>query len=284
MKRLISLFALLLFVAQGYAKQIDVLVVTGQTDKYHNWEIMTRYLDKVLAEYDKFDTDYAYMVEGEEFAPDFAAYDVVVLNLNQVVWSDSTKRSFEEYVYGGGGVVLVHEANNAFPEWAEYNKMIGLGGWGGRNEKDGPYYYWKDGEYVHDMTPGAGGSHGRRVPFEINVRNEKHPIMKGLPTHWMIEDDELYGNLRGPAENIEVLATAFSTKETGGTGKEEPIFFTVRYGKGRVFQNVLGHTHVNDKTGEFTNAVENRGFQVVFSRGVEWAATGKVKQKSDTNF
>ena len=31
----------------------------------------------------------------------------------------------------GGGFVSVHAANNSFPAWPAYNRMIGLGGWGG---------------------------------------------------------------------------------------------------------------------------------------------------------
>ncbi|MFI3248105.1 MAG: ThuA domain-containing protein [Rikenellaceae bacterium] len=275
MKRLLTLFALLIFVGQSYAKQIDVLLITGQTDKYHCWEMMYPVLESSLAEYDKFNTTTIKMVEGEEFTPNFEPYDVVVLNINDVKWSDKTKANFEQYMANGGGMVVVHEADNAFPEWKEFNKMIGLGGWAGRNEKDGPYYYWKDGEYVRDMTPGAGGRHGKRVPFDIIVRNQTHPIMKGLPAKWTHLNDELYGSMRGPAENIDVLATAFSTKSTGGTDKEEPVLFTISYGKGRVFHTVLGHTGK-----EFKESLDNRGFQVTFSRGTEWAATGKVKQKS----
>ncbi len=179
----------------------------------------------------------------------------------------------------GGGVVVIHEANNAFPNWKEYNQITALGGWGNRNEKDGPYYYWKDGKYVTDNSPGSGGAHGQRVPYVVNIRDTEHPITKGLPTKWLHQNDELYGNLRGPAQNIHVLATAFSTKETGGTGKEEPVFFTVTYGKGRVFQTVMGHTGA-----DYADAVEDVGFQVTFSRGVEWAATGKVTQKLPTEF
>jgi type 1 glutamine amidotransferase len=76
-----------------------------------------------------------------------------------------------------------------------------------------------------------------------------------------------------------VLATAFSSKTTGGTGKEEPVLFTITYGKGRIFQSVLGHTGA-----DFSDSVQDVGFQVTFSRGTEWAATGKVKQKLPTEF
>src|SRR5665647_1281983 len=83
----------------------------------------------------------------------------------------------------------------------------------------------------------------------------------------------------GPAKNIQVLATAFSTKETGGTGKEEPVLFTIGYGKGRVFHTVMGHV-----TAELSESLQDVGFQVTLCRGTEWAATGKVKQEVPTEF
>ncbi|MFI3259739.1 MAG: ThuA domain-containing protein [Rikenellaceae bacterium] len=257
---------------------IDVMLITGHTDRHHSWEVMSECIVDILAEHPPFNVDIVMVPESgvcdEDFAPNFESYDVVIFNINDVAWSDVTKQSFERYIEQGGGMVVVHEANNSFPEWIEFNRMIALGGWGGRTEKDGPYYYWRDGEFVTDTTPGKGGSHGRRVPFDVTVRNSDHPIMRGLPQTWTQIDDELYSNLRGPAENIEVLATAYSQKESGGSGKEEPILFTITYGKGRIFHTVLGHTRK-----DFTTAVRtNRGFQVTLSRGVEWAATGRVKQ------
>ncbi len=282
LKALTLILAAISIFSSCSSPKIDVMLLTGHTDKHHSWETMSECITDILAEQPTFDTDIVKMPEsGEgEFNPNFSDYDVVIININDATWSDETKLNFENYVKSGGGVVIVHEANNAFPEWKEYNRIIGLGGWGGRDEKDGPYYYWQDGEYIFDNTPGKGGSHGRRVPFEINVRNTEHPITKGLPTNWSHIDDELYSNLRGPAENIEVLATAYSDSQSGGSGKEEPILFTVSYGKGRIFHSVLGHTRK-----DFSTAVRsNRGFQVTLSRGVEWAATGEVKQNNCLDF
>ncbi len=101
--------------------------------------------------------------------------------------------------------------------------MIGVGGWGGRTEKDGPYVRWRDGKFVRDTQAGRGGSHGKRHPFVVVVRDQEHPITRGLPGSWMQAEDELYAELRGPAESMHVLATAMSAKETGGTGEHEPI-------------------------------------------------------------
>lgn len=232
-------------------------------------------LTSLLGKYEMFETSIASIDAESPFSYDFAtnSHDVVILNFNEVEWDESTKLSFEEYVYGGGGVIVMHEADNAFPEWEGYNRIIGLGGWYGRDVNSGPYLYYKDGEVVRDPQPGKCGSHGPTAPFLIETRQADHPIMQGLPTSWMHYGDQLTSNLRGPAEQIEILATAYSDPTKGGSGKEEPMIFTIGYGDGRVVQTVLGHTEKGN--GE---AVGNRGFQVTFLRSVEWVATGDVKK------
>ena len=94
------------------------------------------------------------------FKPNFAGYDLVVSNYQGDGWPAETKKALVDYVSGGGGLVVYHFACAAFPDWPEYNEMIGLGGWGGRNEKHGPYVRWKDGQFVRDNSPGKGGGHG----------------------------------------------------------------------------------------------------------------------------
>lgn len=283
MKIKLILFFLFISSLSLMAKPIKVMLLTGQTDRYHNWQVTSSNLKAILDHEVIFTTDVVLFPETKEaldkFLPDFSKYRVVVLDLNIPEWPEKVKSAFEKYMKNGGGMVVIHEANNACPNWKEYNLMTGLGGWGGRNQKSGPYYYWKDGKYVTDDSPGPGGSHGQRVPFVINVRDSEHPITKGIPSKWLHQNDELYGNLRGPAQNMHVLATAFSTKETGGTGKEEPVLFTITYGKGRVFHSVLGHTGA-----DFSDSLEDVGFEVTFSRGTEWAATGKVTQKIPAEF
>ena len=267
------------------AKPIKVLLITGHTSsKYHSWQTTSSYCKSILDSQDIFKTDVLLMKDentlDESFSPDFSKYQVVVLNIDDVQWSDKTKKAFEKYVKTGGGVVIIHEADNAFPEWKEYNLMIGLGGWGKRDQSWGPFFYLKNGEFIKDsITPGNAGKHGKRVPFVINVRDSIHPITRGLPTKWLHQNDELYGNLRGPAKNLNVLATAFSTAETGGTGKEEPLLMTITYGKGRIFHTTLGHVKP-----EFSDGLQDVGFQVTFSRGTEWVATGKVTQKVPDEF
>lgn len=253
------------------------LIIDGQNG--HDWKSTTPVLKKLLEETGLFTVDVATSPPGGKdmsgFKPNFAAYDVVVSNYQGDAWPEETKKAFVEYVRGGGGVVIYHFACAAFPDWKEYNEMIGLGGWGGRDEKSGPMLHWRDGKIVRDMTPHRAGGHGPQQPFQLVVRQPNHPITKGLPIRFMHVKDELYGWLRGPAKRLTVLATAFAPKEKGGSGEHEPLLFTVRYGKGRVFFNALGHA---------AEHLKSVAFIATYQRGAEWAATGKVTQKVPDDF
>lgn len=213
-----------------------------------------------------------------EFSPEFEKYDLVVSNFgwNAAGWPDQTKANFEKFVNDGGGFVAVHAADNSWPEWKEFNKMIGIGGWGDRTEEDGPYVYFNDeGEEIRDPQPGICGKHGPQNEFLITMRNTDHPITTGLPDFWMHSKDECYSHLRGPAENMTVLATASDSEELKEAGRHEPMLMVIDYGKGRVFHTTLGHD---------TEAFEGVGFITTFQRGAEWAATGEVTQAIPKDF
>ena len=184
--------------------------------------------------------------------------------------------SFDEYVKSGKGFVTVHAADNSFSNWPSYNRMIGLGGWGGRTEKSGPYVYYEDDhKLVRDTSKGRGGGHGPQHEFAVVIRDPEHPITKGLPRVWMHTKDELYQQLRGPADQMKVLATALAATDKRGSGRHEPMLMTIDYGKGRVFHTTLGHD---------TYSMECVGFVSTLQRGTEWAATGKVTIPAPKDF
>ena len=211
-----------------------------------------------------------------EFAPDFAKYNVVLSNYNGEPWSDSTNKSLESLLSEGKiGLVIVHAANNSFPgKWKQYDEMIGLG-WRGNNYGDRVTLDASGKEVRIPKGQGPGASHGAQHQFTIVIRDASHPITKGMPSEWLHAQDELYHGLRGPAEHMHLLATAFSDKKFSGTGENEPMIWTVSYGKGRVFHTPMGHA---------LEAMRCVGFIATLQRGTEWAATGEVTIPLPENF
>jgi len=280
MKFTVSL-ALLLLGWNIPAAPLRALIIDGQNN--HDYKSTTPHLKKVLEETGLFTVDVATAPgkggDMSGFKPNFSDYRVLISNYNGQPWSKETQDAFVAYIRNGGGFVSVHAADNSFPNWEEYNEMIAIGGWEGRNEKSGPYLRLRGGKFVHDTTPGPGGHHGQQHAFVMDTRVPQHPIMAGLPAQWMHAKDELYDRLRGPAENVTVLASAMSTKESGGSGENEPLLLVISFGQGRVFHTALGHNNGKDIT-----AQKCVGFITTLQRGTEWAATGKVTQKVPVDF
>ncbi|MBW8034988.1 MAG: ThuA domain-containing protein [Planctomycetes bacterium] len=259
---------------------IKTLIVDGQNN--HKWAQTTPVLEEMMEASGRFTVDVSTCPpRGEDmtaYKPDFAAYDLVVVNDGHKAdpWPRQTKLAFEKFVSDGGGVVIYHAADNAWPHWKAYNEMIAIGGWDGRNETSGPYLYMdQDGKVIRDTSKGKGGGHGKKVPFEITVRDTKHPITKGLPVTFMTGPDEMYSFLRGPALNVTILATAYSPKENSGSGHHEPMLMVINYGKGHIFHTVLGHAVPH---------IQKDSFKITYLRGAEWAATQKVTIKVPEGF
>ena len=279
MKTIILLLTLTLAVSLQGAP-MKALIIDGQNN--HDYKSTTPHLKKIVEETELFTVDVA-TTPGKGmsgFHPKFSDYKVIISNYNGERWGKENEEAFVAFVRDGGGFVSVHAADNSFPDWKEYNEMIGVGGWGNRNEKSGGYLRLQaDGAFWPTEAPGPGGSHGKQHAFVVERRSSEHPIVVGLPSRWMHAKDELYDRLRGPGEFVTVLASALSAKEQGGSGEHEPLLMAIAYEKGRVFHTALGHNNGKDLT-----AQKCVGFIVTLQRGVEWAATGKVTQKVPKDF
>jgi type 1 glutamine amidotransferase len=266
----------------GDKAKVRVLLVDGQNN--HDWRATTPIMKKALEESGRFTVEVASFLKSPSdkpgsvpsiaLPPDLDKYDVVLSNYNGASWPSDFNQALESRLKNGKvGLVIVHAANNAFGGWKEYNLMIGMG-W--RDKNYGKRLKLDDQGKTILVPPGKDGntSHAYTGPFAITVRDADHPVTKGMPTEWMHARDELYDNLRGPIENIHLLATAIAPQGKG-TGVHEPMIFTISYGKGRVFHTPMGH----DLT-----AMRCIGFLTTLQRGTEWAATGAVTLPIPPNF
>lgn len=258
-------------------EKLRLLIIDGQNN--HNWKETTPYLKSVLEATGRFDVTVSTTPPKEAppdawktFRPDFKAFAAVLSNYNGEAWPEPVRTSLENYVHDGGGLVIVHAANNAFPDWPAFNEMIGLG-WRGAGFGDRLVLDDQGKEQRVPKGEGPGAGHGAQHAYSVVIRDRMHPVTRDMPAEWLHPKDELYHGQRGPARSMHVLATAFSSPDSGGTGAHEPLVWWIPYGRGRVFTNLLGHVGGNS---DDLTAMRCLGFQALLTRGSEWAATGEV--------
>ena len=176
--------------------RIKVLIIDGINN--HDWEKTTAAVKATLERTGRFEVDVstsprkkAPVEEWQTWCPKFSNYQVVVSNYNddweeekgETLWSEETKADFERFVREGGGFVPIHAADNASADWAEYNEMIGLGGWGGREAgKSGFLLRLIDGTWqATSPDEGASGDHGAEREFLVVHDRPDHPILRACP-------------------------------------------------------------------------------------------------------
>jgi type 1 glutamine amidotransferase len=257
------------------AAKIPLLIIDGQNN--HDWRATTPLVKQLLEASGRFTVavssnlrtgDKPGTVENTvPFPPDLSGYAVVVSNYNGAAWPEALQKALADRLRDGRlGLVVFHAANNSFKDWPEFNRMIGMG-W--RNNAFGDRVYFEAGgkEVRQPKGEGVGAGETSLQPFRLAVRDLQHPITKDMPTEWMHAPDQLVHGLRGPIEEVHVLATAWSDRAKRGTGEHEPMIWTVGYGKGRVFHTPMGHN---------ATSIRCVGFATTLQRGAEWAATGQV--------
>ena len=230
--------------------KIKVLILTGVNN--HDWRATTPVLREILERTGKFDVHVNEEGRGNTLVT-FSPYDVLLLNYNDMKhtagpwWDEGARQAMLDFVRNGKGLVSYHASNNAFWGWEEFDKLVGG--------------TWRE-------TAGHGPYHA----YTVTLIDREHPITKDMPASFA-EHDELYHRL-SMQPNIHTLATAFDDPnnchkagEGCGTGKDEPLIWTLSYGTGRVFQTALGHD---------VKAMQSAGFILTLQRGAEWAATGQV--------
>lgn len=284
----IFLSLLIYILSSHYAKSqttrlIDVLIVDGFSN--HDWKQTTAVARHILEKSGLFritvSTVPSDSIQRETWEPQFKKYAVVIQNTNNISnkalrWPRRVEQELESYVSNGGGLYILHSANNAFAHWEEYDKMIGLG-W--RPKTSGYAIEIDSNKNISKIPPGEGKGtgHGSRFNAVIQILN-RHPINKNYPAEWKTALTEVYNFPRGPAENINILSFAF---DSSATQRYWPVEWIVSYGRGRVYNSSMGHLW---KSETYPVAYRCIGFQTTMIRVTQWLATGKVTYPVPKNF
>jgi type 1 glutamine amidotransferase len=236
-------------------RKIQVLIITGRDD--HDWRGATALMRQYLDAANIFEVRTA--EEFRDAGPEsLRPFDVAVLVYNDKApedrWTERPRKALEDFVRSGKGLVVYHHTVAGFQSWPEFAPLCG-----------GNYYGKAQHAPLHDYT--------------VEFADREHPITRGLKKSFQQLNDELYSNMQmQPEGSYHVLAQAWddyalyagkSRVPLEGTGKNQPLMWTVQAGAGRVFATMIGHGAAQAKSD---------GFRVTFTRGAEWAATGAVTQ------
>ncbi|MBU0618026.1 MAG: PmoA family protein [Planctomycetes bacterium] len=236
--------------------RLRVLLLSGQNN--HDWRQTTPIIRGALEKCGRFVVDVTEHPERVT-AETLRAYAVVVSNWNSfhrdqpppvVDWPPETRRAFVDFVRNGGGFVTVHAGGSSFYDdtWPTYHELVIA-------------------RYGFGQT-----AHGVQHVFAVQIEDVEHPVTRGMRDFFL--HDELWHRTSVVA-GATVLASAFSSMESKGSGQYEPVAFVRRFGQGRCFATLLGHG---------PRALRNPAFASLLARGTEWAATGEVTLSLPANW
>ncbi len=175
----------------------------------------------------------AYTSNLEEALSLFAKADVIVLSAN----------------HGQFGTPPFQNALNAFADSGRGLVIVHAGGW----------YIWPPiSGYNKRFVAGGARGHGRG-DFTVFNRAPEHPVMKGVPAEFMI-NDEHYRSILDIGTEFEVLA---ETEVEKATNKPYPAVWSVKDAKARILNISLGHAQ---------EAHSNPAYQTLLKNAVHWCS------------
>jgi len=205
------------------------------------------WLDKLAAE-KGFTIDY--IQKPDKIDDEFLSHYQLILQLDYVPygWPDDAAAAFKKYIAEGrGGWVGFHHATllgefDGFHEWQWFSDFMGG-------------ISWKN--YIGTFARGT-----------VNVEDKQHPVMKGLPASFRIEQEEWYTYDKSPRPNVRVLASVDeSTYEPQGDVKmgDHPVVWTNEHVKARNVYIFMGHS---------PNLLDNPAWVKLVTNAIFWAAGG----------
>ena len=264
-------------------ESIRVLVIEGASN--HDWQRRIEIFRNILSRDGAFEMDVSLVPQDSgspEWAawnPEFSNYDVVLSGYSNAAggaaWPAAVKTAFAAYVLNGGGFLAFHEANQAFANWQEYQKIVGLA-WHDAATGTAFTVNPNDSLLVHPPGSGLATGHGNRANVLVKRHGlpAAHPIHAGLPNSWFAVDLEVVRFPRGidpnVAANVNILSYATDPDPPAGQpALQHPVEWTVAYGSGRVYASTYGHVWEDQTEPE---GMRCAAFQETLVRALKWCA------------
>ena len=199
-----------------------------------------------LGEENNFTVDY---IEDTQKINDafLAQYRLFIqLNYPPYNWTDTAKAAFIKYIeQGKGGWIGFHHATllgefDGFQIWPWFRDFMG-----GMRFKN----------YVATFVTGT-----------VTVEDKNHPVMKGVPSPFVIENEEFYTYDKSPRPNVHVLASVDENTYTPATDikmGDHPVIWTNDHVKARNIYIFMGH---------HPDLFQNAAFTQIFRNSIFWAA------------
>jgi type 1 glutamine amidotransferase len=189
-----------------------------------------------------------YLEDTEKINDAFLANCDLFLQLNYPPynWTDTAKAAFIKYIEEGrGGWIGFHHATllgefDGYPIWPWFQQFMG-----GVRFKN----------YIATFVTGT-----------VTVEDRDHPVMKGVQSPFVIENEEWYTYDQSPRANVHVLASVDEKTYTPTTEikmGDHPVVWTNAHYKARNLYIFMGH---------HPELFDNQAFTQIFRNAIFWAA------------
>lgn len=210
-------------------KAIKILLVGGgNAHDFNKW-----YKETDMATLEEGGLAEVTYTEDTDKIVDFLPYiDVLFIANNKPIPDLATREAIFAFAAAGKGIVLAHA---------------------------GMWYSWRDWpEFNTELVSGGSRGHDRYGEFNVDLTDKKHPVTKGVPSHFSLKDELYYQQVDPKGPGIEVLAEA-STE-----GKDPfPSVFIVKHAKAKIVGIALGHDGA---------AHDLEAYQTLIRNAVKWAS------------
>ena len=204
-----------------------------------------QWLDSLAAD-SNFSIDY--IQNTEKIDDDFLSHYQLFIQLDYppYAWTDKAVAAFEKYIeQGKGGWIGFHHATllgefDGYKMWDWYSQFMG-----GIRYKN----------YIATFVQGT-----------VNVEDKQHPVMKGIPSSFIIKKEEFYKYDKSPRPNVHVLAGVDESSYIPNSDikmGDHPVIWTNEHYKARNVYIFMGHSPI---------LFDDPVYKKLFTNAIFWAA------------